>query len=46
VDSGRILLEGKVKTVLLDGLSVLPVIRIEDASCRNLTKDEIKEKYN
>jgi hypothetical protein len=46
VDSGRILLEGKVKTVLLDGLSVLPVIRIEDASWRNLTKDEIKDKYN
>lgn len=46
VDSGTIRLEGKVKTVLLDGLSVLPVTRTEGASWRNLTKDEIKEKYN
>jgi len=46
VDSGRISLEGKVKTVLLDGLSILPVIKLDDASWRNLTKDEIKEKYN
>jgi hypothetical protein len=46
VDSGSISLEGKVKTVLLDGLAVLPVIRIDDSSWRNLTKDEIKEKYN
>jgi hypothetical protein len=46
VDSGMISLEGKVKTILLDGLSVLPVVRTADASWRNLTKDEIKAKYN
>ena len=46
VDSGKISLEDKVKTVLLDGLSILPVIKLDDASWRNLTKDELKEKYN
>jgi hypothetical protein len=46
VDSGRISLEGKIKTVLLDGMAILPVIKIDDKSWRNLTKDEIKAKYN
>lgn len=36
-----VIVKGRVKTVLLNGMSVLPVCR-EDGAWRNLTKEEIK----